>query len=276
MRSSPQEKTSTKSWKETKLQVISCTYLSHRMNSHLWLHLLGNLMKEPILDFLPGRPEGIPPSTTFYPWLTSNKKYRVVLEESQQLFSIASDIQSHSRNHECLHATAYRAVSLPLQRKLWTTLALSLPFQGSGHQILSVFPAGHPGGEVTGAQATSTCSQPLCLYQNLLPSQSCHFYFLSAAGHHPALCLPPDSRVLAPGRERKSRILMLGPGEPHLDMGFQILSITAAHHKQWPVLSPSQILTWPVLLQLGRQHSHLSSSWEQENRDQQNKTIYII
>lgn len=212
------------------------------MNSSLWLHLLGSFVKEPILDFMPGRSEGIPPSTTFYPWLTTNKKYRLVLEESQQLFSIAQGIQSHSRNHKCLHTTAYGAVSLPLQGKLWTTLALSLPFQSSGHQLLCTFPAGHPGQEATGAQAHQNL-QPAalpCLCQSLLPSQSCHFYFLSAAGHHLALCLPPASRVLAPRRYRKSRMLVLGPGEPHLDTGFQIPSITAAHHKQWPVLSPSQ------------------------------------
>lgn len=91
----------------------------------------------------------------------------------------------------------------------------------------------------TGPPEPAAAALP-CLCQSLLPSQSCHFYFLSVAGHHLALCLPPASRVLAPRRYRKSRMLVLGPGEPHLDTGFQIPSITAAHHKQWPVLSPSQ------------------------------------
>lgn len=89
-----------------------------------------------------------------------------------------------------------------------TTLALSLPFQRNGHQLLSIFPAGHPGGEVTGAQATRTCSlllcsALLCLCQN--PLRAATFTFCLVAGHHPALCLSPASRILAPGRHRKSR-----------------------------------------------------------------------
>lgn len=74
-----------------------------------------------------------------------------------------------------------------------TTMALSLPFQRNGHQLLSIFPAGHPGGEVTGAQATRTCSLLLCSALPVPePSQSCHFYFLSC-GWTPSSSVPITS-----------------------------------------------------------------------------------
>lgn len=63
----------------------------------------------------------------------------------------------------CPHALACGSVSLPLQRKLPATfwwckpkgkeVALSLFSQSGGHQLPSTCLAGHPEGEVTGAQA---------------------------------------------------------------------------------------------------------------------------